>query len=263
MVYRSTQIYAEDDGASDVPASADIRSGDASRIGRRMLAGEPAPAAPDVAHLRTLYARAIGEWDRTFGRMLDALDALGLRDRTIVVVTADHGEEFLEHGHLAHGKQLFDESIRVPLLIAGPGVPPGRHEAQARLVDVLPTIVARLGAELPAALAGRDLLAPAPSMPRPAFGEARRALCFDEPDQELAMVREPPWKLLWSPSTDRTALFNLDDDPRELRDRAPGEAVTARLLASAREYWQRTAPAEVPRMAPGVADKLRALGYAE
>jgi arylsulfatase A-like enzyme len=246
-----------------VDAPSDVRSGDASRIGRRLLAGSPAPAAAHVEHLRKLYRVAIGEWDRMLGELLGGLDELGLGDRTVVVVTADHGEEFLEHGHLAHGKQLFDESIRVPLVIAGPGITPGRRPGQVQLTDLLPTIAARLGAVAPPGLGGADLLAREPPPARPAFAEARRALCFGEADAELAMVRQPPWKLMWSPGSDRIALFNLTDDPGERVDRAAAEPVAAHLLASAREYWQRGGLAEPVHMVPGVVEKLRALGYAE
>jgi arylsulfatase A-like enzyme len=241
----------------------DVRAGEASRFSRRLLRGERAPTPVELAHLRTLYGHAVAGWDRILDDLLRRLDDLGLRERTVVVLTADHGEEFLEHGHLAHGKQLFEESIRVPLVIVGPGVPRARRHDPAQLVDLLPTLGRMLGAPLPAGLPGVDLLATTDVPARAAFAEARRGILFGANESAIAMVREPPWKLLWAPTLERAALFHLHDDPAERTDRGATDAVYDRLLATARQYWQQRAPDDASRAAPGVVEKLRMLGYAE
>ena len=101
----------------------------------------------DLAHVVGLYDEDILYQDAMFGLLLERLERLGVRDRTIVVVVSDHGEEFLEHGAWAHGGRLFEEQTRVPLLMHVPGVAgargahgrdagadPRRHADLARLV---------------------------------------------------------------------------------------------------------------------------------
>jgi arylsulfatase A-like enzyme len=245
-------------------ASPDVCAGEASRIGRRMRAGEPAPSPTDVAYLRTLYHHAVADWDRMLDELLTGIERRGLHDRTIVVVTADHGEEFAEHGYLGHGKQLFEESIRVPLVVAGPGIPHGQRTEPVQLVDLLPTIAGRLGAPTPAGLPGHDVLGALPPLSRRAFAEVGHGVGFGQKDLHLAIVRERPWKLVWSPDGDRAALFALTDDPGERDARAAESAeVGARLLESVRQYWHRKAATESEAVSPGMRDKLRSLGYAE
>jgi arylsulfatase A-like enzyme len=241
----------------------DVEGGQAGRFSRRLERGEHPPTPVELAHLHALYRHAVAGWDAVLGDLLHRLDELGLRDRTVVVVTADHGEEFLEHGHLAHGKQLYEESIRIPLVLAGPGVPRARRRDPAQLVDLLPTLGRVLGTPLPPALPGVDLLASTPAPARTAFAEARRGIGFGAQDVALAMVREPPWKLVWAPDLDRGALYNLADDPAERAERPPSDDIGRRLLATVREYWARRAMADIAQPAPGVADKLRLLGYVE
>jgi arylsulfatase A-like enzyme len=108
------------------------------------------------------YDAAIAHADSLVGRILDELDNRGLAETTAVIVTSDHGEEFYEHGNWRHGNQLYDEVVRVPLLIRGPGA--GRGEVRrdpAMLIDVLPTALALVGVTPPSSLGeieGRALL---------------------------------------------------------------------------------------------------------
>src|SRR5439155_27240971 len=78
--------------------------------------------ALELEHVRRLYEAEIRAWDEQLGELLRALDTRS----TVVVVTADHGEAFQEHGPRQHGFHLYDELLRVPLVIAGPGIPAGR-----------------------------------------------------------------------------------------------------------------------------------------
>lgn len=105
----------------------------------------------DLAHLVALYDGEIRFTDEWIGRLLDRLAALGLAEDTIVVVTADHGDEFLEHGHLGHIKTLFEELLRIPLIVRYPRrVSPGQRLAeQVRLEDVAPTILGLAGVTSP------------------------------------------------------------------------------------------------------------------
>lgn len=113
--------------------------------------------------LRDLYAREVASLDRAVGRLLAAMEHRGLLEDTLVVFTADHGEEFLDHGGWTHGKTVYDEVVRVPLLVRFPGgQTPGPAPREASLLDVAPTVLSVMALpELPGA-AGIDLTKPPP-----------------------------------------------------------------------------------------------------
>jgi arylsulfatase A-like enzyme len=94
------------------------RRADNDQLGRARAAHRGRDRAP----AGTLRGE-VASWDRAFGRLVNALQRAGVAGDTIVVVTADHGEEFQEHGRLTHGSHLYDESIRVPLISRGPASP--------------------------------------------------------------------------------------------------------------------------------------------
>jgi len=126
----------------------------------RLLRRAPATRTPaHVAYLRALYDREVAVVDAAIGQLMDALRARGLYDDTLVVVTADHGEEFHEHGGFEHGRTLYRELLAVPLIIRFPGARlAGRRIARlVGQIDVLPTLVARLGMPVPAGVQGRAL----------------------------------------------------------------------------------------------------------
>jgi arylsulfatase A-like enzyme len=114
----------------------------------------------DLEHLKALYDGEIRFTDANLERLLAALRERGLLEDALVVVTADHGEEFFEHGGKGHQKTLFDEVVRVPLVLWWPReLEGGRVVAdQARLVDLTPTILAAAGVRAPSPAQGRDLL---------------------------------------------------------------------------------------------------------
>jgi arylsulfatase len=207
---------------------------------------------PEVAYLRELYDAEIRAWDAELGRLLARLDALGVADSTVLVVTADHGEEFQEHGALRHGVDLYDETIHVPLVIVGPGIEPGRAAAQVQGIDLFPTLAALLGFAPPPAGPGRNVLA-APEN-RPAFSELGA----------LAAVRTPFWKLVASPDAGHLELYDLGADPGERENRF-GTAAEGKILARMLASWRDAAPP--PPAAggrdPRIVEKLRALGYVE
>ncbi len=237
-------------------------AGKAHELAQAQRAGGAAPSAEDLAYLRALYDAAIRSWDRQLAVLLDGLGRLGLRDSTVVVVLADHGEEFEEHGWLTHRVHLYDELIRVPLVIAGPGIPRGHIAAQVEGIDVFPTLAALLGVPLPPGLPGRNALAAVPE--RPAFSETSYGIAADGTWTELLAVRAPPWKLIWEPRASRFELYDLAHDPGERANRFP-DPPTSEALASTLATWRATAAPPPPSTGrdPGLEEKLRALGYAE
>ncbi|KAA3605780.1 MAG: DUF229 domain-containing protein [Planctomycetota bacterium] len=104
-----------------------------------------------------LYDSEIAFVDREFGRLLTKMESQGLLENTYIVVTSDHGEEFQDHTQMLHGQSLFDELVRVPLIIHGPEVATGVSQGAVELVDLLPTVAAWVGTQAPEAIHGTSL----------------------------------------------------------------------------------------------------------
>jgi arylsulfatase A-like enzyme len=121
--------------------------------------------ARDVAHIAALYDGEVAHVDDHIGRLLAHVEALDLTEQTLVIVTADHGEELLEHGAWGHGHTLYEEAVRVPLIMAGPSITPQRRVVSdpVSLVDVMPTLGSLVGVPMPAGH-GLDLSAPPPEV---------------------------------------------------------------------------------------------------
>src|SRR5262249_8541063 len=191
----------------------DLAAGWVLDASRRLNWGGGTPLPDDqVAYLRALYDGEIRSWDAALPALLDALARLGVRDSTIVIVTADHGEEFQEHGLLLHRSHLFDELIRVPLVVAGPGIAARRRDDQVQGIDIFPTLSALLGFDTPAALTGRNVLGPIPV--RSVISETD-GLTADRMRADLVSARTPVSKLIEAPALAQGQLYDLARDPGE------------------------------------------------
>jgi arylsulfatase A-like enzyme len=159
------------------------------------------------------YYRYVSYLDAQVGRILDALEASPFADNTIVVFSADSGVARGSHGLI--GKQnLYEHSVRVPLLVSGPGIPKGaRTDAMCYLYDVFPTLGAACRVQAPEESEGRDFSAVLrePSLP------GRELLQFSYKDVQLS-VRDNRWKLIYYPKVDVTQLYDLEADPQEAKD---------------------------------------------
>ena len=230
----------------------------------------PDVPADGVSGLIARYDAEIAFTDHELGELLAALDRLGLKEDTIVAVSADHGEGLLQHGELHHGTQLYEEQMRVPLLLRWPrGLPAGRViDGAVSLIDLAPTLLELAGVppEAGDAMQGRSL---APVLEgRAPLDPARPIFLFrpnntDIPGEQYA-VRQGDWKLIRGPGEGRRELFDLSQDPRELADRAAAEAARADELERQIAAWLREH--ERPDPAPGGVspedlERLRALGY--
>lgn len=176
---------------------------------------------------RAAYRRLVERVDAYIGRLLDALDEAGLADSTLVVFTSDHGD-----GDAAHRwnqkTALFEECVRVPLVVAGPDVVPGtRHDLASVGLDLLPTLLNAAGVSEPAGLAGVPLeLHRAPA--GPAGPGADRSIvvetCFERPDPPItrgrAVYRGCYKYAVYSWGRHREQLHDLDADPGERRNLA-------------------------------------------
>jgi len=222
-----------------------------------------------VLHARGLYEGEVAFADRQMEGFVGELRRAGDLDRTLLVVTADHGEEFLDHGHVFHdlSQPGYEELIRIPLIVRFPdGFGAGtRIENQVRMVDVAPSLVSQLGMpEVAATMSGRDLtplIEGVDTADRPAFISA----------PGYGIVRTPEWKLrIWRDGRP-AELYRITDDPLEGTDVASTHAeVRDRLLDQALEFAStlrsrgELAPAsESPTLSEETREQLEALGYTD
>jgi arylsulfatase A-like enzyme len=175
-----------------------------------------------IERARKLYRGEMAYVDEQVGRLLDGLAKLGLDEDTVVVVTSDHGEEFLDHGGFEHGHVLYEELTHVPLIFRLPGlVKRGAVvEATTGLVDVAPTLCELAGVEAPASFVGRSLvesLRGGETENRPILAHGN----FWGPP--LTSWRRGPYKLIRTPleeGGERFELYDLEADPTEQHDLA-------------------------------------------
>jgi arylsulfatase A-like enzyme len=241
--------------------------------GRNIIgAGFPLRAPPrDVEHLLALYDGELRYTDDTIDGFLKLLAARGVLDDTLVVITADHGEEFLEHGRKGHQTTLFTESIHIPLVFWGRSLPRGRRiPTPVSLIDVAPTILDLVG--LPA-LEDADGVTLVPLLRGRASGRAPVfSTLFNSFTGNLALasVRDGTTKLILNTSTNRIDQYDLAKDPGERAPRpAASDSALARALQDritveraafeARERAGRERNLEA--FPTDVVDRLRSLGY--
>jgi arylsulfatase A-like enzyme len=214
----------------------------------------PWPRSPEqVRAMLADYYRYVSYLDVQVGRVLDALAASPHAGNTVVVFAADSGVARGSHGLV--GKQnVYEHSVRVPLVIAGPGIPAGqRTAAMCYLFDVLPTLGKLCGVPRPATSEGVEF---ATALGDPAAAAGRPRLLFAYRGVQRA-IRDDRWKLIRYPQVDKTQLFDLHADPAETANLAgdPVQAARVAALTSALEAEQKAfgdaAPLRVPNPKPG------------
>ena len=199
----------------------------------------------DIEHIISLYDGEIAYVDAQIGRLIDHLAALDLIQNTCILLTADHGEELLEHGNWGHGHTLYEECVRVPLLIHWPKQVPakGRIAVPASIVDILPTVLALVGIARPAACLGADLgslmKGKSRQPDRPIIMETSlggRLWAMISGSQKLILPVPQISETQPAFATDRVLVFDLADNPKEdakktITDARQREALRARYCA--------------------------------
>jgi arylsulfatase A-like enzyme/Tfp pilus assembly protein PilF len=200
--------------------------------------------------------------DQQLGRLLRALDEKGALAHTLVLAMSDHGEGLGEHGEGTHGLFVYDSTLKVPFIVAGPGVARGRVTATvARAMDVLPTLLDLAGLPTRPQLDGRSLR---PALEGREMGDAPSYAETLYPQREFGWAPLFAWrtarhKLIEAP---RPELYDLEQDPGETRNRAASEAARlAELQRKLQAALARPAPAASAAIDPESAERLRALGY--
>ena len=206
--------------------------------------------------------------DELVGRLDDALARLHLDADTLLVVTSDHGEGLGEHGESVHGFFVYQSTLRVPLLVRGPGIPAGsRLGVTARGVDLMPTLLELLDVKALPRLSGRSLARALRGLEKPAeepsYAESLVPLLhFGWSD--LRTLSDGRFKYIQAP---RPELYDLKQDPRETRDLAASEPARAQALRRglegllAKERTSVRADPGAPAVPPDLLEKLGALGY--
>ena len=215
-------------------------------------------APPDEFRRRAggdAYDGEIAYADAQVGRLLDAIAARS-RDRApFVAILGDHGEGLGEHGERTHGMLAYDTTLRIPLVVAGPGIAPGVIDAPASIVDVMPTLLGLAGGiELGGArLDGTDLLRNGPA-DRDVVAETMypRAAAW----HPLSVLAGERWKLIKSSEVE---LYDLAHDPSEATDVAASHPTIVQGMSA--QLGKLSASVPAPAVDPAAAERLRALGY--
>ena len=220
--------------------------------------------------LKSLYWAEIASVDTEVGRLLDGLKTRGMLENALVVLTADHGEAYADHGEFwEHGTYVYDQTVHTPLIVSLPGAQPRRIPQVVSGVDLVPTIYDVLELEMDP-VDGRSVL---PLLQgekldeRPVFSEATKPWDDDDDGWQNAnrqkAVRIGDLKLVWDPISGTREVFRVSSDPTEANDLS--DSVDAGPLNEALDSWiQKVDPLDSERViAPDITEQLEALGYVE
>ncbi len=249
----------------------ELRFGDVPRIAAGTLEVVPA----DFTSMVALYDGAVSYMDDQVGALLASMRAMDLLENTLVVFVSDHGEELLDHGGLLHEHTLYEELVRIPLIIAGPGVTPGAVlDGPVSQVDLAPTVLEAAGLTPPAPMPGISLwgaLARSEPLPLRDIHMEEVYIGLRSSVHALRAVRRGPLKLIGSafdPGGEgpwQWELFDLDSDPGETINLIASRPAEAGELRRVVEAWAARAGAPGRgRETPGEElDRLKTLGYIE
>lgn len=235
-----------------------VRIGDPNPIGDWLYKGKEKPdyTPEDFQYLQGLYDDEISYFDERFADLLAVIRANGLLENSLIVFTADHGEEFLEHGDLKHCRNLFDTTIHVPMAIRIPGVAGKVVEQPAQNLDLVPTILDYLGIDARKyRFEGRSLRPEVEGKKSP--GNLQLALIGG-----YRSASDGRFKLIENLAGKPPVLFDLKSDPGETRDVLAAQRRSYAALRDALNAWiardEGKGSAEASRAAQ---EKLRSLGY--
>ncbi|MFH1789239.1 MAG: sulfatase [Candidatus Altiarchaeota archaeon] len=248
--------------------------------------GIPPENKSSLDYIISQYDGEIAYVDHLLGQFIGELVRYGLLNNTLIIVTSDHGEEFLEHGHFDHVRTLYDELVRVPLIVWAPTLPEGRRVSkQVMLVDVMPTVLDLLGIKYSGDVRGLSLVSfvLGGGIERPALSETGSTFPRDIPKNTLISyqrsVRSGGWKLIYGrfkvnmtpadgsiqrvDTVSSYQLFDLSTDSGEHvdvydKERLRAFSLSRRLVGAP---VQAEAPQEPANVSDSVKQQLKGMGY--
>ena len=217
----------------------------------------------DLQHLQDVYNRRLEETDRVIGELARHLSDAGLTEETLLVITSDHGEQFLEHGRLVHGGDAFyNELIHIPFVISNPRLFPETITASTPMtsIDFAPTLLDLMGLDIPEVYQGESLA--------DRHDEDRVVFATDGRTWK-ALNRE--WSYIWSKQLGREELFNLVNDPaetvnlveQELEVVEAGRRQVLQMIAECSQHPYLAINVDEIEMPEEQMERLRSLGYVE
>ncbi len=216
----------------------------------------PYDAPAEYLSGRTPYDAEVAYADAMVGRLLEQLQAAHALDRTLIVVTADHGESLGEHGEMTHGLFAYNSTLAVPLVLKGPAIAPATVEAPVLHTDITPTILDLVGLTIPGPVDGQSLVHP-PPRERPLYFEALDA-ALTRGWAPLRGVVQGDWKYIDLPDAE---LYDVAADPGELQNRIDRDAHADPLKRALAQVSTKEASAPAVALDPEAAGRLRSLGY--
>ncbi len=205
-------------------------------------------------HMCALYDAEILWIDSQLSRMFQGIRQRLLSENTLIVFTADHGEEFMEHGQWGHSQNLYQQSLHIPLIMSGPGIPENRVDSTvAGQFDILPTVLAYLGEDIPGRIEGINVLGSDMTEIRDIPSSGVRS------DSSQVTILNGNKKVIWSPVGDCSEMFDIVADPFET-DYLDVDSI---LLSRVLEYWAWPRLWEPTSTQLGIIEKkkLESLGY--
>ncbi len=235
------------------------------------MAGQGEEVAPEVVErIRDLYDGNMAYVDGLVGEILDHLVKLGIDEKTAVILTADHGEALFEHDYIGHNTQLYEESIRVPLIVRWPGAAPRRVDSVVELLDIAPTVLDLMGLEKHPArrqMQGRSFVSLLLG------AEASEGFAFSRTVwvKPRYSIRDSRYKFIWNSRTGEEELYDLEIDPREKNNRHGKKSLVEGYLRQELYRWLREqqrlrgdAPApDSPLVSEEQMRQIKALGYGD
>lgn len=223
----------------------------------------------DLEHVLALYDGEIRLVDDHLAKLRGTLESLGIADRTIIIVTSDHGDEFFEHGRKGHHRSLYDEILRVPLVIYVPGEKAVRPvlEMETSIIDIMPTVLSLVGLPIPSGVEGEDLS-------RVAYGDTkewdRRTLSelyrLGSLNCQVSM-RDSNEKLIHHFNRRLIERYAVTEDPSEATDLGDGGEMLAEMHGALEQlwpvYWSRVSRNGINEVVidSETEARLKALGY--
>lgn len=233
---------------------------------------KPGISERDLEHMIALYDGEIRYVDSYIEKLFNKLEELNLMDKTLIILTADHGEEFLEHGSNWHGKTMYDEVTHVPLIMRYPtSIPKNKViSSQVSSVDIMPTILDILGISIEHQIQGQTLLPLVLEEEKPA---SMSAYCeADLSGRELKSVRVAKYKFIYSERDKKEELYDLVDDPNEQNNLIESRPELTKVLRKGLSEWMDSSEklltslpeptvSEEIEYRKDLKEKLKSLGY--